>query len=116
MAHATTREEVEVFLIGFHGKMTVFEVYFLERKKNLQALLDLEMVPVKRKEILRQLKAEDFYRCPAKDQETGPDLWEFGRIVNGKELYIKVHMGYEGRPVICVSFHIAERPIKYPFK
>lgn len=116
MVRITKKEEVEAFLIGFRDKMNVFDVIFLNREKNLQALLDLEMVPIKRREILEQLSAEDFYKGPTRDQENGPDLWEFGVIVKKREVYVKVHMGHDSRPVICVSFHIAERAIKYPFK
>lgn len=45
-----------------------------------------------------------------------PDYWEFGKKVNDKEVYIKINMGNTNNPVICMSFHIAEHKISYPFK
>lgn len=112
----TLESEVESFLNGFKAKLEVFGVSFLERDKNLQALFDLEITALRRLEILRTLEVKDFYRGPNKDRENGPDLWEFGKTVNRKEVYIKIHMGYQNKSVICVSFHPAERTIVYPFK
>jgi hypothetical protein len=112
----TGKSGVESFLNGFKAKMNVFEVIFLNRDKNLQALADLEISAAKRTEILKTLEVKDYYKGPSKDRDQGPDLWEFGKIVNSKEVYVKVHMGNENRPVICVSFHLAERAIIYPFK
>lgn len=100
----------------FKTKMEVFDVVFRNRDKNLQALLDLEITTVRRKEILRELSAEDYFRGPTKDVDNGPDLWEFGRLLKGKQVYIKITIGMMNRPVICISFHLAERAIKYPFK
>jgi hypothetical protein len=112
----TAESDVESFLGDFKTKMTVFDVIFTNRDKNLQALADLEISSVKRTEILKTLEVKDYYKGPSADRDQGSDLWEFGKIVNRKEVYIKVHMGNENRPVICVSFHLAERAITYPFK
>ncbi|MGR3301904.1 MAG: hypothetical protein ACUZ8I_05310 [Candidatus Scalindua sp.] len=55
----------------FKQKMKVFDVVFLNREKNLQALLDLEIVKASRKEKLKELKAIDYYKGPTKDQFGG---------------------------------------------
>lgn len=111
-----SRLEVETFLSTFKTKMEVFDVIFLNRDKNLQALIDLEITRISRKEILKELKVEDYYRGPIKDVDHGPDLWEFGRALSRKEIYIKITIGMSSKPVICISFHLAERAIIYPFK
>ncbi len=111
-----TRSEVEAFLSTFKAKMEVFDVVFLNRDKNLQTLIDLEIARVSRKELLRELMVEDYFRGPTKDANNGPDLWEFGRLVKQKEVYIKITIGVMNRPVICISFHLAERAISYPYK
>ena len=41
--------EVEQFLNEFKQKMEVFSIVFLDREKNLQTLLDLEIVEANRK-------------------------------------------------------------------
>jgi hypothetical protein len=43
-------------------------------------------------------------------------MWVFGKEVRGKEIYIKMSMGNENNPAICISFHIAEFSINYPYK
>ncbi|MEZ4947708.1 MAG: type II toxin-antitoxin system MqsR family toxin [Cyclobacteriaceae bacterium] len=112
----TKESDVESFLSGFKAKMNVFEIIYLERDKNLQALAYLEISPARRTAVIESLEAKDYYKGPTQDQDQGPDLWEFGKTVNRKEVYIKVCMGNENRPVICISFHLAERAITYPFK
>lgn len=111
-----TESDVEAFLKSFKTKLNIFEVVFLHRDKNLKALADLEISAMRRTEILKALEVKDYFKGPTKDTDQGPDLWEFGKTVNRKEVYIKVNMGFENRPVICVSFHLAERAIVYPFK
>lgn len=112
----TKKEGVEQFLNDFKQKMEVFDVVFLNREKNLQALLDLEIVRASRKEMLKELKVTDYYKGPTTDQFGNEDLWEFGKSLKSKEVYIKITMGKQSKPVICISFHLAEFKIKYPFK
>ena len=40
----------------------------------------------------------------------------FGKDVKGREVYIKITLGYQNGQTICISFHIAEHPMQYPFK
>lgn len=96
--------------------MKVFDVIFLNRHKNLQALIDLEITQVARRETLNALTVEDYFRGPTKDVDHGPALWEFGRSLKQKEVYIKITIGVMSKPVICISFHIAEWAIAYPYK
>jgi hypothetical protein len=100
----------------FRAKLEIFDLIFLNRDKNLRALIDLEITRVSRKDILRGLKVDDYYRGPTQSMDCGPDLWEFGRTFNKKEVYIKITIGMMSKPVICISFHLAERAIDYPFK
>lgn len=110
------KTDVETFLSTFKAKLEIFDVVFLNRDKNLRTLIDLEITNVQRRLLLKDLKVEDYYRGPTKDVDSGPDLWEFGRILKHKEVYIKITIGLMNRPVICISFHLAERAIVYPFK
>ena len=112
----TTLSEVDAFLRAFKAKMEVFTVIFLDREKNKQALLALEIMPRTRERILKELTAENYYRGPTKDSNSGPDLWEFGVVFKEEEVYIKITMGAVHKPVICISFHCAERTIEYRFK
>ncbi|MGN6802123.1 MAG: hypothetical protein ACTHJN_09465 [Ginsengibacter sp.] len=113
----TTKEEVEAFLKDFKEKMAIFEiVFYRSRGKNLMTFLELELSEISARKHLEELTHEDFYKGPSKDKDDGPELWEFGKIIKGREVYIKITRGYLNKPVIFISFHFAERIITYPFK
>jgi hypothetical protein len=42
----------------------------------------------------------------------GADMWIFGKTIKGQEVYIKITLGFAGAQVICISFHVAEHPMK----
>jgi hypothetical protein len=113
----TKKEDVDAFLSGFKQKAKVFQIYFIrDRSKNLQTELELELKEFEKEKYLLDLAVENYYRGPSKDYDGGPDLWEFGKMIKGREVYIKITIGLNNKPVICISFHFPEKEIKYPFK
>lgn len=113
-----TRRDVEIFLKELKVKIEVFGILFLDdRGKNQQTLYDLEISPKQRKEIISKLSYEDYEDGPLEEKMRGIlPLWVFGKIIKDKEIYIKLSMGSENNQAICVSFHIAEYPMDFPFK
>jgi hypothetical protein len=113
-----TTQEVEQFLIEVKDKIRFFDVVFRPRDKNLQALTDLDITANKRKEILLNLKAEDYYAGPKPDtyDSTRPDYYEFGIEINKTLVYIKLSPGLTNKPADCMSFHVAEFPMTHPLK
>jgi hypothetical protein len=109
---------VQKFLDDFHLKTNVFDIIFLDmRDKNFQTLLKLEISSSRRKEIIDALLVEDYSEGPLPDTLNHlPDMWVFGKIEKKKEIYIKISMGNPNSKTICISFHIAERNMNYPFK
>ena len=67
--------------------------------------------------IIESLKSEDYVEGPIIDQlnKLG-EMWVFGKDIKGKEVYIKIMLGGVNCQTICISFHIAEHPLSYPFK
>lgn len=113
------KDEVEKFLSDFKTKLKVFDVHFLdERNKNTQALADLDITHIQRIDYLKELKVENYLSGPNKDKLgiNLSDYWEFGIKVKKAEVYIKIRLGKPNGKVICISFHPAERNMKYPFK
>ena len=51
----TKQSDVEQFLNQFKIKLKVFDVVYIGRDKNAQALLDMEWVPAARTKILENL-------------------------------------------------------------
>ena len=117
----TTEEDVKIFLQEFIAKINaniggVDIIIKRERAVNLQTILDLELTNITVREHLKKLTSKDFYKGPKADSGGGPNLWEFGKEIKGKEVYIKITLGYLNKPTICISFHYPTRTIKYPFK
>jgi hypothetical protein len=110
--------EIQAFLGDFHVKMNIWGIVVRDdRGKNTQTLLDLEITKDFRNKVLESLVAEDYSEGPLPEKlHRGSEMWVFGKQVKGKEIYIKITMGITGTPVICISFHIAEYPIKYPLR
>ena len=113
-----SKREVEIYLKELKLKIEIFGILFFDdRGKNQQALHDLEISPAKRKEIISSLIAEDYSQGPLEEKMHGIlPMWVFGKQVKKKEVYIKVSMGVENRSAVCISFHISEDSINYPFK
>ena len=113
-----TKQEVEQFLSQFKMKLDVFGVFFLDgRGKNAQALLDLNITHLERMAVVRSIEVENYSEGPIRDvlNDYG-EMWVFGKDVNGQEVYIKITMGKPNLKAICISFHVAEHPMRYPLK
>lgn len=113
-----TKEDVQSFLNQFNAKMEIFDIYFRDdREKNLQTLKELELIPTARKVIIENLLPEDYVQGPIIDELYNlGEMWVFGKDIKNREIYIKIQIGMANTQTICISFHIAEHPLKYPFK
>ena len=113
-----TIEEVKAFLDLFNIKAQVFGIRFRnDREKNREALLQLDITPMQRELIVKNLQVQDYVEGPVIDElNKSGEMWVFGKDVKEREVYIKITLGYENGQTICISFHIAEHPLKYPFK
>ena len=111
-----TKEDVAYFLENFKMKLSTYQIIFSGRKKNRDTILDLEIVPNYRVTIIKSLSEIDYSEGPIVDYDGGPNLWVFGTQVKGREVYVKITMGQFNESTICISFHLAEYPMKYPFK
>ena len=113
-----TIEEVKAFLDQFNIKAQVFGIRFRnDREKNKETMRLLALTPFQREVIVKTLQAEDYVEGPVIDvlNKEG-EMWVFGKDVKGREVYIKITLGTENGQTICISFHIAEHPLEYPFK
>ena len=112
-----TKEEVQSFLNEMKEKIKVFGIIYRDdRGKNVQTLVDLEITPKYRDTVIINLEVKDYSEGPDNDtlNQCG-EMWVFGKDVKGQEVYIKITLG-KGSSALCISFHIAEHPMNYPFK
>ena len=113
-----TKEQVEAFLKRLKEKIKVFDIIFRDdRGKNLQTLATLEINTTIRKQVIMYIEPEDYVDGPIVDtlNKVG-EMWVFGKNVKGQEVYIKITLGLPNSSTICISFHIAEHKMNYPFK
>ena len=117
-AHSPSLQEVARYLQEFKTKLSVFSVIFLDRDKNsTKTLLRLGISGDNRLVCLRDLEPTDYVQGPvANQQPANAPLWVFGRTIRHHEIYIKVTLGRPNNSVLCISFHLAEYPLRYPLK
>jgi hypothetical protein len=109
--------EVDSFLKEFKQKAKTFEINYYPRKKNTEALLQLETTAKRREQVIMSLTTNDYYQGPTKDTNPGmPDYYEFGTVINGIEVYIKLSLGKFDKSPACMSFHPAEHKMNYPLR
>lgn len=110
----STIDEIQFFLQDFKAKLSIWGVIFRDdRSKNAEALLDLDIRPVDREKVLLDLQVTDYYEGPKRETlYGGADMWVFRKAIKGQEVYIKITLGFAGAQVICISFHVAEHPMK----
>lgn len=92
-----TPDEVKEFLNQFNIKAQVFGIRFRDdRSKNRQALLQLDISPIQREVIVKNLQVQDYVEGPVIDvlNKEG-EMWIFGKDVKEREVYIKITLGYD---------------------
>ncbi|MBI4209088.1 MAG: hypothetical protein HY538_05205 [Deltaproteobacteria bacterium] len=109
--------EVERFLKKWREASLGF-IDFVPRRKNLEGLTQLGLTLSLARKILRGLKAQNYVSGPEADRDRDTkDIWVFGIQVGGSQVYIKIKIfkwGHEYRAK-CLSFHPAEKPLRFPF-
>lgn len=109
-------DEVKQFLLDFKQAATINGVDFVPRKGNMLTLTYLGITKKNLEEIFLGLSVADFCKGPIADRDKPGELWEFGKDMDGEEVYIKLKVVKELNLAKCISFHIAKHPMRYPFK
>lgn len=110
-------EKVKQFLLDFkHAATTPSGVDLVPREVNMLTLSYLGITKKNLEEILLGLSVVDYCKGPVHDKDKPGELWEFGKDMDGQEVYIKLKVVKDKNIAKCISFHIAKYPMKYPFK
>jgi len=115
-----TKREVEEFLGQFRLCIEYgSKARFRQTPKNIQGLAALNMTQTQATECVCRLRSENYCNGPEVDRdEDGKEVWVFGWIERGVEIYIKIRLDPNkpfSTPVIR-SFHPAEHSLSYPLK
>ena len=119
-----TRKAVSRFLEDYKSLIKDRKPYVSPRDKNREILIGLGLTLTDQWKILLDLTEEDYVSGPEPDRTRRGDVWMFGVNVQMVELYIKLQIA-EYTPLdtnmlvrqpVCISFHAAEFPLRYPLK
>ena len=90
---------------------------FVERRKCLRTLTELEMAVDDVERVISSLQPSNYVKGPESDHDTdkGGDIYVFGADSGSAELYIKLKCD-EHRGCVCISFHRVEWPLTYPYR
>jgi len=116
----TSAGEVDAFLDQFRLCIEFgAKVHFRQTPKNIQGLLKLNMTQSQAIDRVCRLTRLDYCGGPETDRdEDGKEVWFFGCVESGTEVYIKLRLDPSrpfDKPVIR-SFHPAEYPLCFHLK
>lgn len=111
------KEIVNRFLGNFKKQLSKRALLFLKRDKNMRSLTEMGFTILDVQTELIRLEYIDYISGPKPDIDPKwkGDIWEFGKTINNENIYIKIKLASDSRPV-CLSFHHAEKDLKYFFK
>jgi hypothetical protein len=118
MKKVTAIADAEDLLYEIQEQIRLHGILFVNgRYKNRQTLASLGIVAAQQREIIDRLQPDDYCGGPDQDEKyPWKSVSVFGTTFRGQELYIKFSVGMDNTPVVCLSFHEAERPMNYQFK
>ncbi len=119
-----SRQEAESFITGYQEILSGSRLELIPRPDNRRAM---EFFGFTRETVtleLLQLTVENYSEGPLPDRDGRPgDVWIFGYELYGNHMYVKLKIGNKvlatGEAVgiaICLSWHLAEKPLRLPFK
>jgi hypothetical protein len=109
-------QDVRDFLLEFKQVATSGSgVDIIPRAETRPTLAQLGLTMANLEDLLLGLSVADYCKGPAPDRDRPGNIWIFGREIEGQEVYIKLKVAQVGdrRIAKCISFHIAQYPLKY---
>ena len=113
-------QDIHDFLVKFKQAATSGSgVDLVPRIETRTTLAQLGLTKANLEALLLNLSVVDYCNGPEPDYDRpGEVVWMFGTRIQGKEICIKLKVGQVGKQKIakCISFHIAQFPLKYPHR
>lgn len=114
--------EVNIYLIRIKKAVSVGNYIIAERRDSyVTSLAKAGILSDQVKDYILKLTYKNYFNGPEDDKDlrfTSGECLFFGCVINGYEFYIKLKLikNEDDETCICISFHIADKPIKYPYK
>jgi hypothetical protein len=112
----TAPHEITEFLKKFKHVLTQkFTIIPRNEYKATASYLGITILDVK--DTISQLTYKDYLNGPEKDKgRQGFMIWEFGVLMQGEDIYIKLSDDFGFNIAKCLSFHIAAYQFNFPYK
>ncbi len=106
------------FLMEFKAVAEESGIDFIPRTEFLRALASLGLTKRNCRDEIFGLSIEDYCSGPEEDRDRPGQIWVFGKVIEGREIYIKLKIARVDERMIakCLSFHPAEFPLCFPMK
>jgi len=90
----------------------------VKRKENVECMAALGFNYKDVRDAILELSVTDYCEGPVQDRDMPGDLWVFGKVIGGREVYIKLKLASFGtlKIVRIVSFHAAKESLCYPYR
>ena len=113
--HDASKEEINSFLKKYRRIMFQPNKFHLV-PRTFDGFTNLGLTVEQVKHEIKTLKYLNYDRGPTPDEnKDGTDIWEFGKLIDGKLVYIKLKLD----PLIgckCLSFKESNGPFTLPYK
>lgn len=90
----------------------------VRRDENLRCVTELGLNYDGLESLILGLSVTDYCEGPLDDRDFPGELWVFGKVIEEREIYIKLRLAVLGssRLVRIVSFHEARESLYYPYR
>ncbi len=87
------------------------------RPENMAALAQLGMTMADARSRVLALTSEDYVEGPVpRSEHSSQEAWVFGITIRRTLVYVKVSVRLEPARCLCVSFHEARYPMRFPYR
>jgi hypothetical protein len=115
--------EIDAFLQEFKLHARKNKLYGEDRREYKQDLIELSLTVKQRNNIILSLEISNYIDGPKPDRDRAGEIWEFGILLDGVEIYIKLKLvAYQpaGEKELvfrskCISLHKAKYPLSFPY-
>lgn len=112
--------DVNEVLLRIKTAVATGRYQFIGRRKNLQSIATAGLLPEHVKQLILGLTFKSYLNGPEDDIDNNfvsGEVFLFGLALSGDEYYVKLKLFTrdDEESCTCISFHIAEKPLYYPY-
>jgi len=114
-----TRDFLEAVKQTITNPATRYDGWLLVRRpESVECITELGLTLGDVRDAILGLSVADYCAGPLQDRDMPGDLWVFGKVMEGREVYIKLKLARIGpvKIVRIVSFHFPKEPLCYPYR